>query len=854
MLGAISQVEAGPWITKLREKTAEVKMNCPDGRPSLRAVRVQSSVSAGHSGKSGVNSDEPAVGMGHELDDLNAKVDELLGAPNAAEGEADNALHMIDDWLVRHQEAGGHPPEQYPSTGPECHLLTRRSQALVMMGEDARSNLDAMKLIDIRPSNPRPHVMLAAAHIDRANHEVGQHYRAAECYLDATSIAPASVAPRALESSFRGVRLDRDYRNELERRQKMFPTQGSIMKAMEAAPAMTLPEAGVGASTKIQARKVYDWTKLDVSDLIMQQHRVRVGLLKMAGDVDGVTGAETHDLLRNMDAQQLPKPMISQVRLMCIDGEIDEDDKAVLEDLAPPERFENLRELQELLEQLEHKLLAIFRHYCYLISAGMSGLNERSDAVSPAQFMSFVADCKMLEGHDAMNKSAVDYTFLRAMFLRGGADGMGRKDGHTESEKKDTAADAAPKKKTSGGLGASRDGASHTLGSDGTQRALELYEFVGGMVRLANRRYPNMIGKGLAAKFDRFTKEILDKMEAGGIHNLEELMESREIKKVLKEYATKLTRVFEVFAKVDMKADMSFADKSSAARTINISEFEHFCEAAGIVAPGIEKKDKKTTRADGTPFVLTRHDPRECFVEVNLDDDLYEQEDAENKADEIVYDEFTECLVLLAQRQLAKRAAAVMNSPPTTFEPEEVAPELVELLNGCFTELALTMKSLRGIDRVRKEDTVEDKKEDRQAVKYYSDSAQAWNGRRAAGKSWTVLPWKHAPRVPLRPASRTDGLRARSSTLRLARETARPITDRELRNHSAVALRKMALVSTSVDDEDVAEAMKDTAQQKQLLIMLLTDAYPEMEPLPTAEGTPAKKKKKKNTKKKKKKK
>ena len=101
-------------------------MNCPDGRPSLRAARASSPHTGGLSGNEGVDSEESVLGMGHALDDLNSKVDELLSTPNAAEGEADIALHMIDDWLVRHQEAGGHPPEQHPSTGPEVHLATFR--------------------------------------------------------------------------------------------------------------------------------------------------------------------------------------------------------------------------------------------------------------------------------------------------------------------------------------------------------------------------------------------------------------------------------------------------------------------------------------------------------------------------------------------------------------------------------------------------------------------------------------------------------------------------------------------------------------------------------------------------------
>ena len=36
------------------------------------------------------------------------------------------------------------------------------------------------------------------------------------------------------------------------------------------------------------------------------------------------------------------------------------------------------------------------------------------------------------------------------------------------------------------------------------------------------------------------------------------------------------------------------------------------------------------------------------FVQVNLDDELYEQSDSDNDASELVYDEFEECVVRLA--------------------------------------------------------------------------------------------------------------------------------------------------------------------------------------------------------------
>lgn len=840
-----SKVGNGAWITKLREKTEDIKMNCPDGRPSLRAVRVSGPVDESE-GDSSDDPEEAVPGCLQELPDLNAKLAELL-----EDGEADIALHLIDDWLARHHEAGGHPPEKHPSTGPEVQLLTYRSKALVATGEYARSNYDAMKLISIRPSNPRPHVLLAAAHVDRANYEHGEFFRATECLLDATGISPAAVHPESLQHSYTGVRQDRHYRNEIEKKRHHFPTQDSIRSAMEAVHDMNPKHAEI----KKHIRKKYDWTRVDVSDLVLQQHRVRIGLLKMANDQDGVTPTETKDLIRNMTAEQLPKQMINQVRNICMDGEIDEHDKEVLEDLAPPDKFENLNSLVELLESMEQKLLAIFRHYCYLVSAGSSGMNERSDAVSSAQFTMFVKDCKMLEGHYALSKSAVDQIFLRAMFLRGGLDGLGGKGESTadteSARKKKQKETEQPTASRTASLGQKTAGSSHTLGSDGTQRALELYEFTGAMVRLANRRYPNMIGKGLASKFDRFTDEVLDKMEAGGIHNLEELMASKDVKTILKTYNTKLTRIFEVFAKADTSIGSAFGVKnqgknlrSAAAHTINMKEFEQFAEDAGLIqattrAIKLQQHDDgpqvqpKTTRSDGTAFVLTRQNLHEAFVEVNLDDDLYDDEDDENEADEIVYDEFTECLVLLSQQQLVNKATVL--PPPKTFPPEEVAEELNDALKSMLTELALKRKELRGIDRVRKEgdasDDDSDGEDESRLLRLAYEQAAATQGRRAAGVAWTKLPWRQRPSVSLHSPSTLAASVVLDRGSMVSPAAARPITKRELKSHTLPALEKLARNSKEISTEAVDEVIKDSSaqkeQKKERLIELISEAAAE---------------------------
>ena len=852
------KVKSGPWITKLRQKTDEIAKNCPDGRPSLRSARK---AAHHHHHRRGVEEQQPQEEVDHEaatkalmkeLPELNAKVDELMRHPTDAKWDPTTALKLIDDWIGRRQDNLGDEAGDLMVLGgatdmssAEIGLLTRRCVALAAQGETARSMNDSATVAELRPSNPRPHVQLAHVHTDRAWHgNSGEHFAATECLLDAARIAPQSVPPSEVEASLQGVRLDRAYRELLEAAKTVYPTQDSITAALHARAPLLRRSNFYKRKQVVLRKKTYDWHKVDVSDIIMEQQRVRAGLLLMAEDVDGVTESELNDLMRNMQAQQLPKPMIHQVRQLCIDGEIDEDDRAVLLDLAPPERYDNLQSLHEVLETLEQKLLAIFRHYCYLISAGHSGLNDRTDAVSAAQFKVFVKDAGMADGPHALKKSVADHIFLRAMFDRRGVDGMGGRGDQTQQAIAAVVADptggkkpAAPAKAQKQ-LGQARAGESRTLGSDGTQRCLELYEFTSALVRLANQRYPNMIGKGLAAKVMRFKTEVLDKMEAGGVFNLEQLMGSRLVVARLKEHKARLSRVFETFAKGTSGGRTTLA----ASRTISMDEFESFCEAAGLI-PKVPKRGGEAsvnsaevhnsksltggpanTRNDGTPYLLNRMDPREVFVEVNLDDDLYDQEDDDNEADEIVYGEFTECLVLLAQRQLSFKAAQESTPAPKTFPASDVAEELQSLVEAMWVPLAKSHKELRGIDRVKKKKEPADSGEaSPEKAATVAKPAAATVGRRAGGTGWTRLPWRSQPSVPLHPRPATaDGLR-RGVSPRL-NTSPRPISRESLELHGVKGLTNLAFEAIDVSGDDIHAAMHmQEEEKKEELIELLVD-------------------------------
>ena len=104
------------------------------------------------------------------------------------------------------------------------------------------------------------------------------------------------------------------------------------------------------------------------------------------------------------------------------------------------------------------------------------------------------------------------------------------------------------------------------------------------------------------------------------------------------------------------------------------------------------------------------------------------------------------------------------------------------------------------------------------------DQAATTQGRRAAGVTWTKLPWKQRPSVPLRPPSTVAASAMRSSGGAVTPEAARPITHRELNLHTVPGLEKLARNSNAIPDEEVDEVMKDKPGQKERLIGLLTEA------------------------------
>ena len=213
------------------------------------------------------------------------------------------------------------------------------------------------------------------------------------------------------------------------------------------------------------------------------------------------------------------------------------------------------------------------------------------------------------------------------------------------------------------------------------ERALGLHEFVSGIVRLANRRYARLLGQGLAGKVQAFYDEVLQHL-TGIVENADSLPLTRPVRVVLAHHEPLLKRMFDCFKKGDKASGVATRETAADGRTMSVDEFETFCTDSAICGPDS----------------LAYSEPRAIFVALNLDDDLYEQEEAHNRADQLVFEEFKESIALIAQRQISARTKGANHL--STFPPIDVAEEMQVLLRSVYASVARTRGTeLRGIDR-----------------------------------------------------------------------------------------------------------------------------------------------------------
>ena len=149
------------------------------------------------------------------------------------------------------------------------------------------------------------------------------------------------------------------------------------------------------------------------------------------------------------------------------------------------------------------------------------------------------------------------------------------------------------------------------------------HQFVGGLMRLASARYPRLPGLGARLRAlcdERLVDHVTRELDLVS-DTFSQLMVMQPMAAVLRKHRLDVERIFGYYAGVDKSLGAETA-------TMNARELQILCEDAKIFKSG----------------GLSLREMVNAFARVNIEDDLFEQEDKLNTSTELVFDEFWEAL------------------------------------------------------------------------------------------------------------------------------------------------------------------------------------------------------------------
>jgi hypothetical protein len=328
--------------------------------------------------------------------------------------------------------------------------------------------------------------------------------------------------------------------------------------------------------------------------------------------------------------------------------QLGDEDMELLKSITPPDPTEDWKQIMRILGEEVGFLKTIFRVYCL---EGRTGTGDM-DTMTMGQFTKFCKACN-ITGKD------VPVSTIDRIYLRANQDRLGDIDELMDS--KMTKKQKAKQKATKG---------------DARSDELDVHEFGAATIRVAHQKY-----RQLPSVADRYRKLMDENIKSNNIFNIEDdlsfAVDSDPIKAVMDQKEKALQRLFDKWCAADATA-FTAAENS----TMNLEEWMMFLNTCKLLGP-----DGVTTRV-----------ARAMFVQVNLDDELFEQSDSDNDASELVYDEFAECVVRLADAihgDGAGRASKVEKGDITTDEGKEAwYASLAEMLDW-FVEEELIPRALK---------------------------------------------------------------------------------------------------------------------------------------------------------------
>lgn len=252
-----------------------------------------------------------------------------------------------------------------------------------------------------------------------------------------------------------------------------------------------------------------------------------------------------------------------------------------------------MEELIGTMTTHQKEIKIAFRYFTLM--GGSNSTEEMCDAMGQQQFVQMAKTAKLLD--KKLVTSDCDRIFLRAIRA-------------TEAVVEAFGAVAKAAAKLAGKVQAKASSLMHQ------------HQFCAGLVRLAAAKWPSMPSN--AARLDRLCVEHLHDMVYKELQlvsdDFSDQIGSALFKAVLRKHEEKMSIIFNYYA----GADNSLAAQT-AGNTMNIKETGEMCEDAGFFDDVFGVRDLVA-----------------AFVKVNIDDELYVQEDEDNTASELVFDEFQE--------------------------------------------------------------------------------------------------------------------------------------------------------------------------------------------------------------------
>jgi len=286
--------------------------------------------------------------------------------------------------------------------------------------------------------------------------------------------------------------------------------------------------------------------------------------------------------------------------------------------------------------------------------------DDASDAMTSLQFVGFAKVLGFLDGNP-LTASDLDRLFLRSI----------RAPPAKETEERAGALMdlAGPVGLVSKEWSKARSAIKTTLRMKMSGKAtstMSQYNFMGALVRLANVKYRNLpsLGSRLDAMCtERLAPHVYDELNLLG-DRISKLMLLPPMTAVWEKSRVSVEKVFRFYAARDMSLESRFQTT-----TMNMRELNEMCEDA-----------------KGGGLHLPVRDTLLAFARVNIEDEIYQQDDSENSSTELVLDEFFELITRVYFAEWSKTGNSDVGPDGLSF-----ALSLKEWLNGHFSPTALAM-------------------------------------------------------------------------------------------------------------------------------------------------------------------